>query len=60
MGTLQWELLRRRSFATRAEAAPEISRWTYEFYNSRRRHSSIGMSSPVRYEVTHTLQDIAA
>ncbi len=58
--TLAWELLRHRTFATRAEAAREISRWTYEFYNGRRRHSTIGMSSPVRYEQALTVQHIAA
>lgn len=58
--TLEWELLRHRTFATRAEAAREISRWTYEFYNGRRRHSTIGMSSPVRYEQSLTVQYIAA
>jgi len=58
--TLAWELLRHRTFATRAEAAREISRWTYEFYNGRRRHSTIGMSSPVRYEQSLTVQHIAA
>ena len=58
--TLEWELLRHRRFATRAEAACEISRWTYEFYNGRRRHSTIGMSSPVRYEQSLTVQNIAA
>ena len=58
--TLEWELLRNRRFATRAEAAREISRWTYEFYNGRRRHSTIGRSSPVRYEHSFTVQAIAA
>ena len=58
--TLEWELLRHRTFATREQAAREISRWTYEFYNGRRRHSTIGMSSPVRYEQSPTVQDIAA
>lgn len=58
--TLEWELLRHRTFATRKEAAREISRWTYEFYNARRRHSTIGMSSPVRYEESLTLQATAA
>lgn len=58
--TLEWELLRHRTFTTREEAAREISRWTYEFYNGRRRHSTIGMSSPVRYEESLTLQAIAA
>jgi putative transposase len=58
--TLEWELLRHRRFETRDQAAREISRWTYEFYNGRRRHSTIGMSSPVRYEQSLTLQDIAA
>lgn len=58
--TLEWELLRHRAFATREEAAREISRWTYEFYNGRRRHSTIGMSSPVKFEQSLTLQDIAA
>jgi transposase-like protein len=35
-------------------------RGTYEFYNGRRRHSTIGMSSPVRYEQAFTVQHIAA
>ena len=58
--TLEWELLRHRTFATRAEAAREISRWTYEFYNGRRRPSTIGMSSPNQFEQSRTLQAIPA
>jgi transposase InsO family protein len=49
-GTLQLELLDRRSWTTRAELASAIFEWIEGWYNPRRRHTSIGDLSPVDYE----------
>ena len=49
-GTLQLELLDRRSWTTRAELASAIFEWIEGCYNPRRRHTSIGDLSPVEYE----------
>ena len=49
-GTLQLELLDRRSWTTRGELASAIFEWIEGWYNPRRRHSSIGDLSPVDYE----------
>jgi putative transposase len=44
--TLEWEVLSRHHFTTRAEARHMVTLWVCDFYNSRRRHSSCGMKSP--------------
>jgi transposase InsO family protein len=49
-GTLQRELLDRRSWTTRAELASAIFEWIEGWYNPHRRHTSIGDLSPVDYE----------
>ena len=49
-GTLQLELLDRRSWTTRAGLASAIFEWIEGWYNPRRRHTSIGDLSPVEYE----------
>ena len=49
-GTLQRELLDRRSWTTRAELASAIFEWIEGWYNPRRLHTSIGDLSPVVYE----------
>jgi putative transposase len=43
----------RHAFATRAELIAAVDNWM-RFYNHRRRHSAIGMLSPIDYE--HTLK----
>jgi len=48
--TLKRELVDRRRFATRAEARSAIFEFIEVFYNRRRRHSTIGMVSPVQFE----------
>src|SRR3954471_22000863 len=48
------ELLDSRSWKTRAELANAIFEWIECWYNPKRRHSSIGMLSPVDYEAHHT------
>jgi putative transposase len=47
--TLEWELLSRRRFATKAEARREVAHFI-DIYNTTRRHSTCGMRPPVEYE----------
>ncbi len=49
--TLEKDLLRRRSFATRQEARTAVFDYIEAFYNPRRRHSSLGRISPDEYEL---------
>jgi putative transposase len=48
--TLECELLDRQSFATQAEARMAVFDFVEGFYNSRRRHSSLGYLSPLEFE----------
>ena len=60
--TLEWELLSRRHFATKAQARSEVARFI-DAYNHRRRHSSCEMKPPVVYEqilADRTVQEEAA
>ena len=52
--TLKTEFYNRRTWATKAEARLAVGAWIEERYNRIRRHSSIGMISPVRFEELHT------
>jgi putative transposase len=56
-GTLQLELLDQQPWKTRAELANAIFEWIECWYNPKRRHSSIGMHSPVTFEALHTRSD---
>jgi putative transposase len=47
--TLEFELRAVEQFTTRAAARARVSAWI-EDYNTRRRHSALGMMTPVRYE----------
>jgi transposase InsO family protein len=47
--TLEWELRSLRKFATKAGARAAVAAWI-EDYNHVRRHSALGMRSPVGYE----------
>lgn len=47
--TLEWELRSRQEFATRSEARAAVAAWI-EDYNHVRRHSALGMKSPVAWE----------
>lgn len=51
--TLKTEFYNRRRWPTKAEACLAVGAWIEDRYNRRRRHSSIGMISPVRYEKFH-------
>ena len=53
--TFKTEFYDRSHWTTKAEARTASRRWIEERYNRRRRHSSIGMLTPVRFE-EHQLQ----
>ena len=55
--TLKKELVHRRSWPTRAELRQEVFDYVEVFYNATRRHSTLGMLSPVRYEERHSLDN---
>jgi putative transposase len=44
------ELVQGADFATRAEARAAIVEYSEVFYNTQRRHSSLGYVSPAEYE----------
>jgi len=56
-GTLQLEVLDQKQWQTRDELANAIFEWIECWYNPKRRHSSIGMHSPVTFEALHTGSD---
>jgi putative transposase len=56
-GTMQLELLDQQSWSSRAELANAIFEWIECWYNPQRRHSSIGMLSPIDHETHHTPPD---
>ena len=51
--TLECELLDRRRFETKADARMGLFHFIEAWYNSRRRHSSLGYKSPAQYEQNH-------
>jgi putative transposase len=53
-GTLQLEVLDRQKWKTRDQLANAMFRWIECWYNSKRRHSSLGMLSPIEFENLHT------
>jgi transposase InsO family protein len=48
--TLECELLRGASFATRLEARMAVFAWIEGWYNPHRRHSTLAYRSPAEYE----------
>jgi putative transposase len=58
--TLKTEHYNRHHFATKAEARHSVGAWIEERYNRRRRHSSLGMVTPVEFEETLTGKPCAA
>ena len=50
--TIKAELLDCRAWPTRAIAEKAIFEWIEGWYNTRRRHSTLGYLSPVAYEAT--------
>lgn len=55
--TLETEILDRHTFNTRDQARLALFRWIEGFYNSRRRHSTLGQRSPQRDEQMMAEQD---
>ncbi len=53
--TLKTELVYRERFKTRQEAKAKIFEYIEVFYNRQRRHSTLGMKSPVDFERQQTL-----
>jgi putative transposase len=54
--TVEFELRRMEHFTTKAQARAAVAAWIEE-YNHDRRHSALGMISPVAYERTLTSSD---
>jgi len=50
--SLEWEVLSRHDFADTRQAQAVVLDWCYGFYNHDRRHSTVGMMSPINYENT--------
>jgi transposase InsO family protein len=57
---MQVELLNRRKWRTRVELANAIFEYLEIFHNRQRRHSSLGMRTPVEYEMLHQTRPSAA
>ena len=53
--SLKRELVRRRRYWTRAEAAEDLRGYIEGFYNRRRRHSTLGGVSPADFEEALTV-----
>lgn len=49
--TLKVEFYYRRSWPTKALAKREVATWITQTYNARRRHSALGMISPLEFEL---------
>jgi transposase InsO family protein len=58
--TLEHEVLSRHHFTTKAHARQVVVAWCHDFYNSRRRHSSAALMSPIQYERPAADQPAAA
>jgi putative transposase len=54
-GSIQIELLDRRSWDTRAQLGTAIFEWIEGIYNPTRRHAGIGYRSPNEFEALHTV-----
>ena len=52
-GRMQTELLNRKRWNTRVELASAMFEYVEVFHNRQRRHSSIGMLTPIEYEKIH-------
>jgi transposase InsO family protein len=52
--TLKKELINRRSWPKKAELRTEVFDYIEIFHNRRRRHSSLGMRTPIEYELLNT------
>ena len=53
------ELLDRQSWRTRVELANAIFEYLEIFHNRQRRHSALGMLSPIEFETRHQTKTVA-
>ncbi|MFB9449702.1 IS3 family transposase [Dactylosporangium vinaceum] len=58
--TIKTELIHRRAWPTRAAAKQAIFEYIEGWYNTRRRHSSLGDQSPAAYETGATIRPLTA
>ncbi|WP_433304713.1 transposase [Actinoplanes sp. CA-030573] len=58
-GRMQTELLNRKRWKTRIELANAIFDYLEIFHNRQRRHSSLGMLTPIEYERLNTTLSVA-
>ena len=58
--TLKTEFYNRHTWTTKTAAKLAVGRWLEERYNRRRRHSAIGMFTPVQFELNHQTANPAA
>jgi len=56
---MQVELLDRRTWRTRVELANAIFEYLEIFHNRQRRHSALGMLSPIEFETRHQTETVA-
>jgi transposase InsO family protein len=56
---LQVEVLNRKRWRTRVELANAIFEYLEICHNRQRRHSAIGMLTPIEYETLQTRQSVA-
>ena len=56
---MQVELLDRRTWRTRVELANAIFEYLEIFHNRKRRHSALGMLTPVEFETRHQTETVA-
>lgn len=56
---MQVELLDRRRWRTRMELANAIFEYLEIFHNRQRRHSALGMFSPIEFETRHQTETVA-
>jgi transposase InsO family protein len=60
-GRMQTELLNRRKWRSRIELADAIFEYLEIFHNRQRRHSALGMLTPIEYEkLNHPISRIVA
>lgn len=58
---MQVELLNRSTWRTRVELANAMLEYLEVFHNRQRRHSALGMRTPIEYEILHrTRQPVAS
>ena len=53
-GSMQIELLNRRSWRAVAELSAAMAEWICDFYNPARRHSALGYLTPNEHEDLHS------